>query len=242
MWGQTGPDLRLEAAEPGSPDPPAIIGDTLEAEQATFTARVLNLDAARAARPGTYELMVLRDGAALVTVPIPPTGDRFEFEFPSLGHARYGLEVIRPGAGAASIEAYSSPIWLVPPTDGPGPPPPPPAEDCSDELRGTDGADQFFGTPESDAFRGGRGGDRIQGRPGNDCLRGGRGADLIRGGKGADVLRGGRGRDRIAAADGEADEVRCGRGRRDWARADALDSIRGCETVVTGRPARGGPG
>jgi Ca2+-binding RTX toxin-like protein len=229
MWGQSGPDLRLEGSGADSGDPPAIMGDTLEADAATFTARVSNLDAARAVRPGLYTLVVLRNGLPLVAVPIL-TGDEFEFEFPGLGPGRYGIEVIRPGVGVASIEAYSTPIWLEP-EDGGSPPPPSPPDDCATPLVGTSGDDTFTGTEAGDDFRGGGGSDRIDGGPGDDCLRGGRGADRIRGGAGEDIIYGNRGADRVKAVDREADVVRCGRSRRDRARADAVDDVRGCERV-----------
>ncbi|MGI9021172.1 MAG: CehA/McbA family metallohydrolase [Solirubrobacterales bacterium] len=227
VWGQTGPDLRLEAAPPASGDPPAIIGDVIEADSASFTATVSNLDSARAARPGTYALSVLRDGRPLLTVPLPPTGDTATLEFPSLGHARYGLGVHRPLVGGASIEAYSTPIWLEPAAGDP----PPPAPDCSVKLTGTAGPDVFAGTPGSDAFDALRGRDRVKGRGGNDCLDGGGGADRVKGGAGVDVLRGRKGRDRLNSVDGEADQVGCGGGHSDRARADALDAVRGCERV-----------
>jgi len=226
IWGQTGPDLRLEGAKAGSSDPQAIMGDTLEADAATFTARVSNLDAARAARPGPYTLVVLRNGLPLATVPIP-AGDKFAFDFPGLGAARYGIEVVRPLVGAASIEAYSTPIWLEPETGAP-PPPPPPA-DCTTPLEGTPGDDSFTGTENGDDIRGGPGRDRISGGDGDDCLRGGRGPDRLRGGAGEDLIIGNRGADRVRAADGEADIVRCGRSRRDRANLDASDRARGCE-------------
>jgi hypothetical protein len=226
MWGQSGPDLRLEGSGADSGDLPAIMGDTLEADAATFTARVSNLDASRAARPGPYTLVVLRNGLPLVTVPMP-TGDEFEFEFPGLGPGRYGIEVIRPGVGVASIESYSTPIWLEPK----GGTPPSPPDDCATPLVGTPGDDTFTGTEAGDDFRGGGGSDRIDGGPGDDCLRGGRGPDRIRGGAGEDVVYGNKGADRIKVADGEADVVRCGRSRRDRANADRIDDVRGCERV-----------
>lgn len=224
VWGSSGPDLRLEAVAPGG-GPPAIIGDEIEADSAEFTATVSNLDEARAARPGAYALVVSRDGLPLLTVPIPPAGDEFELSFPSLGRARYGLSVIRPGIGAASIEAFSSPIWLVGET---GEPPPPPPE-CLVAVRGTKGDDSFQGTPASDRFVGRRGRDQIRGRGGDDCLEGGRGRDRISGGGGKDRLRGGKGADRLKTRDGTADRVRCGPGR-DRARVDQLDVTSGCES------------
>jgi hypothetical protein len=219
MWGQSGPDLRLEASAPGSADPPAIMGDELAAGAATFTARVLNLNEASAARPGPYELVVVRDGLPLLSVPIPPGEDEFTFQFPGLGEARYGIEVIRPAVGVASIEAYSSPIWLVPQGGGE----PPPSDPCDEPLRGTNGDDRFYGTPERDGFHGRAGDDRMRGRRGADCLAGGRGQDRLRGGRGADELDGGPGRDSFsggrggddidAVTGGRADRrIRCGPG------------------------------
>ena len=106
-FGQTGPDVRLEATEAGSADPPAIIGDTLESQtgfSATFNATVSNLDEARAARPGAYYVAVYRDALPVLTLPIPPSGDEFEFEFPALGYARYRLQVQREGCDRDDLE------------------------------------------------------------------------------------------------------------------------------------------
>jgi hypothetical protein len=226
-WGADGPDLRLEAREPGSGDPPARMGDTLEADAATITARVQNMAAASSARPGVYTLVLVRNGLPLLVLPIPPGQDAFEVEVPSLGSARYGLMVQRLVTGGASVEAYSTPLWLEPDT---GEPPPPPPE-CSLKLSGTDGPDTFAGTPQSDSFEGLRGKDRLAGQGEDDCLDGGRGADRIDGGTGEDVLRARKGRDRVKAADGEADTVGCGGGRADRAVVDSLDVVRGCERV-----------
>jgi hypothetical protein len=115
MWGNDGPDLRLEATVPGSGSPAAIIGDTVHADDVELTARVLNLDRARAARPGAYTLSVLRDGLPFLVAPIPPAGDEFELTFPSIGPSRYRLQVDRTATGIASIEAVSSPIYHEPP-------------------------------------------------------------------------------------------------------------------------------
>jgi len=227
VFGNDGPDLRLSATVPGSKDQPAIMGDTIKADEATFNASVLNLNEARTARPGVYTLFLYRNGAPFLTVPLPATGDRFDFSFPSLGAARYRLQVQRLVVGAASIEAVSSPIYLEP---AEGEPPPPPPEDCARTVRGTAGADRFTGTPESDSFRGGRGPDEIKGKGANDCLRGGRGRDRVRGGPGSDLLLSGGGNDTVNAADGEADQVRCGTGRRDRVLHDELDAVAGsCE-------------
>jgi hypothetical protein len=109
IWGNDGPDLRLSTV-----DQPAIMGDTVHAgptDMVNFNAKVLNLDEARVARPGDYELFVLRNGLPYLTVPIPPIGDEFELPFASVGPpARYRLQVQR----GSSIEAVSSPIYVEP--------------------------------------------------------------------------------------------------------------------------------
>ena len=107
LWGNDGPDLRFSAV-----DRPAIMGDTVHAattDIVNFNAKVLHLDRARAARPGDYELFILRNGLPYLAVPIPPVGDEFDLPFPSTGPpARYRLQVQRN----SSIEAVSSPIYV----------------------------------------------------------------------------------------------------------------------------------
>ena len=232
MWGNDGPDLRLEATTPGSGGPPAIIGDTIQADAVKFTAAVRNLDEASAARPGVYTLSVVRNGLPFLTVPIPPGQDVFQFEFPALGAARYRLQVDRTASGAASVEAVSSPIY-VEAAGGPQSPSPPasppeaPADDgagsgpCVNTIRGTSGADGLTGT---------EGGDRISGRGGPDRIKGGGGDDCLRGGRGADRAGGGPGDDRINVKGGGLDRVRCGPGH-DRVRAGRGDRLRGCERV-----------
>ena len=125
LWGNDGPDLRLEASVPGSGDPPAIMGDTVHADQLSFTAQVLNLNRAFDAREGTYTLFVLRNGLPFLAVPLPPNEyqeDEFSFGFPSVGPSRYQLQVERETTGLASIEAFSSPIYHEPVQGGPPPP------------------------------------------------------------------------------------------------------------------------
>ena len=229
-FGQPGPDLRLEATENGAAGPPAIIGDTLESEtgfSATLRAKVLGLDATREVRPGLLYAVVYRDAQPVLTVPLPPSGDKFEFDMPVLGYARYRIQVQREGA----IEAVSSPIY-VEPASGSGEPPPP--TDCKDAplVRLGHGDERFDGTPAPDRVAGQRGADRIRGFEGDDCLRGGRGRDRINGGAGEDLIKGGGGSDRLRAADGEADVVRCGTGRKDRAWIDRnLDTVKACERV-----------
>jgi hypothetical protein len=239
MWGGDGPDLRFEATAPGLSEP-AVMGDTVVAGAATLTARVLNQNRARAARAGVYTLFITRNGLPFLALPML-TGDTFEFSFPAAGPARYGLQVQRIGVGA-SVEAYSTPIWIDPnggpggppdPPDPPNPPEPPTGagEGCSQTIRLTRGDDAFAGTEGSDRVRGRGGDDRLRGAGANDCLGGGRGDDRVRGDAGRDRLRGGSGDDRIRAVDGARDLVRCGAGTADRVRADTADRLRGCEIV-----------
>lgn len=243
VWGNDGPDLRFEAQAPGIEET-AIMGDTLASGSATMTATVQGLDRARAARPGAYELFVVRDGSPFLAVPIPP-GDSFEFSFPSLGEARYRLQVERSANGAASIEALSTPIWIDRRGDpeDPGSPDPPDPPDQPERceppaLELTNGDDAFAGTDGRDFVRALRGADRLRGEAGRDCLIGNRGRDRIVGGPGRDRMQGARGRDFIKAADRRPDIVRCGRGRRDVAVVDRIDAVSSCERVRIRR--RGG--
>ena len=66
LFGNDGPDLRFEATAPGLA--PAIMGDTLKASAAQFTAQVLGAGAS-AARPGLYLLLVVKDGIPLLAEP-----------------------------------------------------------------------------------------------------------------------------------------------------------------------------
>jgi metallophosphoesterase (TIGR03767 family) len=115
---------------------------------------------------------------------------------------------------------------------GPGPGP----GRCDEVIRGTSGPDRLSGTEGSERIAGRRGGDRIDARGGDDCVQGARGNDRLRPGGGEDKVRAGKGRDRIRAADGEADLIRCGRGKRDKALTDEFDRTRGCELVGTSIP------
>lgn len=120
---------------------------------------------------------------------------------------------------------------------------------------GTAGVDSFEGTPEADVvdLRGGHdtatgagGRDVLQGRAGDDRLLGGAGADTLTGGAGRDRLKpssgadhvfGGDGNDVITlAADGKADEIRCGAGNDLVGylngEEDPLDRLVSCETIA----------
>lgn len=118
--------------------------------------------------------------------------------------------------------------------------------DGDDAIEGRGGADCLFGNRDDDALRGGRGDDRLNGGGGHDSLNGGRGKDRVvgrrgddrlAGNAGGDKIRAGRGDDRIDAAGGGHDIVSCGQGR-DRVRADAGDSLAGCEDVERSRARR----
>jgi hypothetical protein len=103
LFGNDGPDLRFQARAPGV-ERKAIMGDTLRAGAATFTARVLGADPAEGART----LVVVKDGKPLRRAPVTARGARLTF--PSEGAGRYRLELLRGNV----VETVSSPIYLEP--------------------------------------------------------------------------------------------------------------------------------
>ena len=119
-----------------------------------------------------------------------------------------------------------------------GTPPLDPAIRCAEILDGSRRKDALSGGPGGQRIRGRGGKDKLKGGSGDDCLLGGRGDDRLTGGSGSDVLRAGGGADRVNAADGERDVVNCGKGRRDRARVDRRDRVKGCERVRKGRKKR----
>jgi len=100
VGGNEGPDLRFEAVPAGGAPRPAIFGDTVQAESAEFTARVLG--------GSGRTLLVLRDGQVVDSVPVG--GAEFEHRFASSGPGRYGLRLMRE----QNIETLGTPIWLEP--------------------------------------------------------------------------------------------------------------------------------
>ena len=78
--------------------------------------------------------------------------------------------------------------------------------------RGDKGRDTLRGSAEDDCLKGRKGRDKLRGRRGDDRLFGGKGNDILIGGPGADLLK-------------------CGKGKRDRARADEEDTVRGCERL-----------
>jgi uncharacterized repeat protein (TIGR01451 family) len=121
VFGNDGPDLRFCAATTaptcdltmpsGSVNPPAIMGDTVNAGSVNFTARVFGAGAS-AVRPGTYVLLVFKDGLPFSATGV--SGDDFSFPFQSSGPGRYRLQLQRTGVGVGAIEDISSPIYLEP--------------------------------------------------------------------------------------------------------------------------------
>ena len=106
---------------------------------------------------------------------------------------------------------------------------------CSNRIGGSPGRDRLRGTRGGDLLSGRRGRDSLRGFRGADCLRGNGGRDRLNGGRGRDSLIGGLDQDLLISRDGARDIVNCGRGRRDRARVDRRDRVRGCELV---RPRR----
>ena len=104
--------------------------------------------------------------------------------------------------------------------------------DGNDSISGEDGSDRLSGGEGKDSVSGGRGNDVVSGGNGNDRLGGGAGNDKINGGQGLNTYSGGAGNDNIVAANGRRETIDCGSGRRDKARVDRTDSVRGCETVI----------
>ncbi|MDQ3768133.1 MAG: hypothetical protein M3370_01440 [Actinomycetota bacterium] len=80
VFGAGGPDLRLQAQVPGSTGSAAIMGDTIRAQRAEFTARVIGggprLDLSS---PEAYQLLVVKDGIPVRVVPV--SSDDFSLSF-----------------------------------------------------------------------------------------------------------------------------------------------------------------
>jgi hypothetical protein len=108
-YGSDGPDLRVTARSPGASD--AIIGDTIRGPSLRLDVAVLGAGPG-AARPGTYDVRLLRDGVAVDQAKV--TGDDFETSFDQAQAGRYSIEVIRENPAKDRIEVYSSPVWYEP--------------------------------------------------------------------------------------------------------------------------------
>jgi RTX calcium-binding nonapeptide repeat (4 copies) len=99
-------------------------------------------------------------------------------------------------------------------------------------LLGGDGNDVLYGSLGDDAIESG---------PGDDVASGDKGNDRVLGDIGADTVDGGEGDDFLEVRDRKTDEVWCGAGRRDFARAEVVDTLdMACERVDYGPPGRVG--
>ncbi len=106
-YGSDGPDVRVTAHSPGADD--AIFGDTISGPSMELDVEVLHAGAT-AARPGTYDVQLLRDGELVDQTPV--TSDDFSTGFVAKKDGRYSIEVIRENPTANRIEVYSSPVWF----------------------------------------------------------------------------------------------------------------------------------
>jgi hypothetical protein len=106
FYGNDGPDIRPIAHAPGAPD--ATIGDTIAGERLDLEVAVTGAGPG-AARPGDYQLVLLRDGAVAGRVAIP--GD-LTHTFSVSDPGRYSIEILRTAPNADRYEIYSSPVWF----------------------------------------------------------------------------------------------------------------------------------
>jgi hypothetical protein len=103
--GPSGADIRFVARPHGDlSSQRAIVGDTLHASGASFRARVLGGNGA--------QLLIVRDGATVATVPV--TSDDFVYRFEGNGSGRWRLQVMR----GSLIQTVSTPIWIEPGSSG----------------------------------------------------------------------------------------------------------------------------
>jgi len=111
FFSPSGPDLRFEAVALEAPGkgkgkgrPKAIMGDSLPAGSAAFTARVIGVEANTEPRT----LLVFKDGAPFTATPV--IGSDFTFSFEADEAGDYRLQLVR----GTAIEALSNPISLEP--------------------------------------------------------------------------------------------------------------------------------
>jgi hypothetical protein len=99
VLGSESADLRFDAVGAGGAS--AMMGDALPAGEATFEARVIG-----GAPNVERELLVLRDGTVIDTIPV--TGEDFRHSFEASEPGEYRIQVQR----GSTIDALSNPIGL----------------------------------------------------------------------------------------------------------------------------------
>jgi Ca2+-binding RTX toxin-like protein len=97
------------------------------------------------------------------------------------------------------------------------------------------GADTLFGGSGNDVLYGAGGADKLYGEGGNDKLFGGSGNDQLTGGAGVNTYNAGSGNDTVNARNGKSEKIDCGAGKKDSARVDRADRVKGCEKVRRAR-------
>ena len=140
----------------------------------------------------------------------------------------------------AAVPGEDPGCFAEPPAEEPPPADPPPGGRPGGQGEGAGTRPNVDGAPPETlpapgpgpfrCTRGSRRDEKLRGGRGDDCIAGGRGDDRIRGRRGDDRLKGGPGNDVIVGGAGE-DRIVCGPGRRDVARADRADTVKGCERV-----------
>ncbi|MEA2420656.1 MAG: hypothetical protein QOE60_2862, partial [Thermoleophilaceae bacterium] len=99
--GASAPDIRFDARPYGWWWwRRAIVGDTIRARGASFKARVIGGNG--------RQLLVVKDGVTIATVPV--TSDDFVYRFEGRGPGRWRLQLMR----GSLIDTVSTPIWVEP--------------------------------------------------------------------------------------------------------------------------------
>jgi hypothetical protein len=107
LTGNAGPDIRLTATARRHRKP-AIFGDTLRGKSAGFTAQVIGGISRTLPANGPVELLIVKDGVAIQTVPV--TSDDFAYPFAVTEHGRYRLQLQQ----GPFLQTISSPIYFEP--------------------------------------------------------------------------------------------------------------------------------
>jgi hypothetical protein len=111
--GNAGPDVRFTGTNPRRRTP-ALFGDTLRGNQASFDARVIGGISRTLPAYGPVELRIVKDGVAIQSANV--TSDDFSLPFSTTEHGRYRLQVQQ----GTVIEVVSSPIYFEPLPPRPG--------------------------------------------------------------------------------------------------------------------------